>query len=144
MTEVLVLLVVCSIMGYVYSRFTKPTLASDGTLKQNKNALASLLFIVILFALVSFSGLSTCMNDTATYMVAFENKIPNTLGGIFNIDWSIGANPLFTIYQILLKTIISDSANVFIFITSCIVTTSMLLFLKKYSLNFGYSLFFSG
>lgn len=141
MTEVLVLLVACSIMGYIYSYFTKPVLANDGTLKQNKNALASLLFIVILFTLVSFSGLRTWMNDTSVYMLSFDNKIPDGLSGIANIDWSIGANPLFTIYQIILKTIISDSANVFVFITACIVTTSMLLFLKKYSLNFGYSLF---
>lgn len=142
MTEVFVLLAVCSVMGYFYTRLTKPVLAGDGSIiKKNKNAFATLLFIAILCTLVCFSGLRTRMNDTANYIQAFIEKIPSSLAGIKNIDWSIGANPLFGIYRIIIKSLISESSHIFIFITSCIVTTSMLLFIKKYSLNFGYSLF---
>lgn len=141
MTEVLILLAACSVMGYFYTRLTKPVLAQNGEYRENKNAFATLLFIVILCTLICFSGLRTRMNDTSIYIANFIDKVPNSLSGIAVVDWSVGANPLFSIYQIILKSFISESSNVFIFITSCFVTTSMVLFLKKYSINFGYSLF---
>ncbi len=142
MTEVLVLLAACSVMGYCYMRLSRPVLAAKGTMIQkNNNALATLLFVAILVTLVCFSGLRTRMNDTTTYMRLFVERVPNKLSGIVDIDWAIGSNPLFSVYRIFLKVFISESASVFIFITSCIVTTSMLLFLKKYSLNFGHTLF---
>ncbi len=141
MTEVFVLLAACSIMGCFHSYFTSSINEKSAIAKQNYNAFATVLFVIILCTLVCFSGLRTTMNDTARYIFNFENRIPNKLGQILNIDWSIGSNPLFSIYQIILKSLISKSSHVFIFITSCLVTTSMLLFLKKYSLNFGYSVF---
>ena len=144
MTEVLVLLAACSVMGYFYTRLSRPVLASEGIPQKKKNkALATILFIILLVTLICFSGLRTRMNDTATYINSFVEKTPSSLFEIKDIDWSIGANPFFTIYQIVLKTLISESSHIFIFITSCIVTTSMMLFIRKYSLNFGYSLFLS-
>ena len=142
MTEVFILLAVCSIMGCFYYELTKPILADGYNIKKKNNkAFATLLFIIILCTLICFSGLRTRMNDTNTYMRLFVERVPHSLAGILDVDWEIGMNPLFRIYQILLKVFISESSNVFIFVTSCIVTTSMVMFLKKYSLNFGYSLF---
>lgn len=142
MTEVFVLLIVCSIMGYIYNQLTRPVLTNDGIIKQkNTNVFATIIFIIILCTLVCFSGLRTWMNDTATYMNSFVEKIPDSFSGIKSVDWAIGANPLFNIYQIFLKSVVSSSKHVFIFITSCIVTTSFIIFLKRYSINFGYSIF---
>ena len=141
MTEVLVLLVVCSIMGYLYTKLSNPVLEGNNGIKYKNNTLAILIFLALLFTLICFSGLRTRMNDTNTYMTSFVERVPNKLSGILSLDWSIGANPLFRIYQILLKVFVSESVHVFIFISACIVTTSMILFLKKHTLNFTYSLF---
>lgn len=141
MTEVLVLLAVCSVMGYFYTKLNKPVLAGNGSVEQKNNTLATLIFIVLLCTLICFSGLRTRMNDTDTYMRLFIERVPNSLSGIADVDWAIGANPFFRIYQILIKVFISESSSIFIFVTSCIVTTSMVMFIRKYTLNFGYSMF---
>lgn len=144
MVEVFVLLVVCSLLAYffsynsVYRRYEK---AGDGVYEYQRTSGASkFVFAILVMILICFSGLRTFMNDTATYLNNF-NKVMDSLEGIKHINWSLGANPLFHIYQIIIRTFISSNGSTFIFITAVIVVYSNLMFIKKYSINFAYSIY---
>lgn len=141
-------------MIYIYSLLAFTTLLAYGvrnqtyfreengvlTAKNTRGGSVLLFFLIAL--LVWFAGLRTVMNDTGTYIRSFGQKIPDTLAGLSQVDWSIGANPLFNIYQIVLKSLVSSNGQVFVFITSLITVTSMVRFLYKYSSNFGMSFYF--
>lgn len=86
--------------------------------------------------LICFVGLRTQMNDTASYIRAFSRLVP-----FEDIDWEIGSNPLFSIWQSFLKKYITLSPNAFIFLTSLFVVGVYVWFIKKHSVNFGYSTF---
>ena len=100
-----------------------------------------LLLSLLLITLVVFSGLRTVGNDTALYIKSFTTKTPDSLSAIPQVDWAIGSNPLFTIYSILIKVLISSNPQVFIFISAIIVQVSLVLFMRKYSADFGFALF---
>ena len=138
----LIILFVCTALAYLsankqYSGVDN----SSKAMSQRVIDLSSVAFFALLIILVCFGGLRTFMNDTATYRDAFENKIPGSLSGINSIDWTLGSNPLFSLYQIVLKTVVSSNGQVFIFISSLIVISSMIMFIRKYAENFGFSIF---
>jgi hypothetical protein len=108
---------------------------------RRETAGSKLLFTILIIVMVCFAGLRTRMNDTATYLSAFEFQIPNSLSKIEEIDWSIGSNPGFHFYQIIIKALFTDSGYGFLFITSLLAVTSMVMFLKKYSSDFCISIF---
>lgn len=95
-----------------------------------------LFFFLTAALLICFVGLRTQMNDTASYMRAFSRLVP-----FEDIDWAIGSNPLFYLYESFLKKFITTSPNTFIFITAFFVVGTYAWFIKKYSANFGYSIF---
>lgn len=143
MLQVFILLVGCSLIAWAYSKTSAVSITDDGRCiyRRDESVLSRCMFFALLVVLVLFSGLRTVMNDTATYIRTFENKIPTGLKSIGNISWKIGSNPFFDIYQILLKTFISESGSTFVFITSFFVTLSNLLFFRKYAEDFGYTIF---
>ena len=112
-----------------------------GILEGRANQSSTLILLLLIWILIWFAGLRTVMNDTAAYIRSFRYQIPGTLAALSELDWSIGANPLFHIYQILLKTLISSNGQVFIFCTSLITISSMVRFLHKYSSDFGLSMY---
>ena len=142
MFYVLLLLFVSTILAYWASNKQN---ATDENIKkgfsQRTISLSSIAFITLLIVLVCFGGLRTYINDTSTYLSAFNQKIPNSLSEIKNIDWSLGANPLFSVYQIVLKSLFTTNGQVFIFVSSLFTITSMVLYLRKYTENFGFSIF---
>ena len=103
----LFLLFVCTALAYL-SRNKQFAGAdnSNKTISQRTIDLSSIAFVALLIILVCFAGLRTFMNDTATYLSSFEEKVQGGLSGIKSIDWSIGANPLFHFYQILIKSVL--------------------------------------
>lgn len=103
--------------------------------------ISSVAFLALLIILVCFCGLRTFMNDTATYLENYEQSIPNNFSEVFNLDWSLGANPLFITYQIVLKSIFSANGQMFIFFSAMITVTSMVIFVRKKSENFGFSVY---
>lgn len=140
MLQVYGLLTVCVLLAVGIKR---QTLFEEkrGILVARGTSVGKLLFFFLIVILVMFAGLRTVMNDTGTYISSFRLKIPGSLEGIATIDWSIGSNPLFTIYQIVLKALLSSNGQVFIFITALITEVSMVRFLHRYSSNFGWSLY---
>ncbi len=142
MIYVMLLLAICSLLGIAYNKQTNNSIFKDNIIEYKKNNnVANLMFIIILIIMILFAGLRTVGNDTGNYIVSFKTKIPSTLSGIKETDWTIGSNPLFYIYRVLIKSLISTNPHVFIFFTAIIVTTSYLLFIKKYSVDFGFTLF---
>lgn len=137
----LLLLFVCTVLAY-FSGNKQPAGVDNSRFVSSKRPRGSSVWLVaLLFLLICFAGLRTHMNDTATYLYSFETKIPNTLSGIKNIDWSPGSNPLFSIYRILLKTILSANGQTFIFISSLITVSSLVLFIRKHAEDFGFSIY---
>ena len=92
--------------------------------------------------LIWFSGTRTRMNDTATYIRSFRDRVPSTIDSIKEIEWSLGNYPIFQVYSIMVKSLISDNPQVFILITSAIVVSLTVAFLYYYSWNFGQSVYF--
>ena len=144
MLEVFVLMAVAVLLAGLYSRYScKPTLTEIDSGKNklsDQSTTANLFYFILLICLVCFAGLRTVMNDTGLYIVNFSN-IPSALGEIKNIDWAIGANPLFKVWQILIKALISADSHVFIFLSALFTVSLSLAFLRKYSQNFTFSVF---
>ncbi len=145
MLEVFILLVACTIIAYMTSAMNRRALGEGGSLfevsRSRAQILGNLCFAVLLIIMVFFSGTRTWMNDTATYISNFARKVPDALSGLGEVDWSIGANPAFQVYQIILRSLITKSGSGFIFVTASIVVSSYLIFLRKYSRDFGYSVY---
>ena len=142
MIYVMLLLAICSLLGIAYNKQTNNSIFNDDIVEYRKsNSLSSFIFIAILVIMILFSGLRTVGNDTGLYVIMFQTDVPDRLVEIKNINWTIGANPLFSAYRIIIKSLISTNAYVFIFITAILVTTSYLLFIKSKSVDFGFTLF---
>lgn len=145
MLYVFLLLFICGFLGVLYTSSTKrPLLARDGILNScelRESNSAKVLLLIICIILVLFSGLRTSFNDTAHYANAFNNTVYGSLSGLMRINWTIGANPLFEAYQIIIKSLISRNSQSFLFISALVTNVSFLMYLKKYSCNFGISLF---
>lgn len=138
----LLLLFVCTILAYWSSNKQSVTIEkTEKGFSQSTISLSSIAFIALLIILVCFGGLRTFMNDTANYIRAFEEKVPNNLSGIGNVNWALGANPLFLVYRIIIKSFVSTNGQVFIFLSSLITITSMVLFIRKNAEDFGFSIF---
>lgn len=145
MLPVFALLFFCSALGWLYTK-AAPCAAymcgsTDPVRRGNIRRAARCVFWLLVAVLIWFGGLRTVMNDTATYTRTFRERIPWTLDGIRAIKWSVFANPLFHAYQILLKSLVSRSENVFLLVTTAFTTISFTLFFRKYSTDFGASLF---
>lgn len=145
MTEVLVILFACSLIAAFYT-FTVRQARFEGNYAlgipwRRTPVLGKFLFLSLVLTLVCFSGLRSRMNDTETYINTFSSRVPSSLDAISEIDWSVGRNPLFVVYQILIRTFVSSNAHVFLFLTSMFITTSFLLFIYRYSADFGFSVF---
>lgn len=131
MLSVMILLVVCSALAWLYK---------DIAFYYGKS-LGRLVFYLLAIILVCFGGLRTTMNDTWQYLQNFLYRVPSTLDELYGMNLLIGANPLFMIYQFALKMFVSESEHVFIFITTAFTTMSYILFFRKYSLDFRFTIF---
>ncbi len=97
-------------------------------------------FFVLIVILIFFAGLRTIMNDTRAYMASFQN-VPNSLRAIAEVDWTLGYNPGFQIYQIILKRLGFTNGSVFLVANAAFVSTSYVLFLRNHSPDFSFSIY---
>ena len=143
MVFVFLLLIVCTILAYAYKAgLVEVPATTENTILEKKNKAtftANFLFAVLAIILIVFAGTRKEMNDTLVYAGNFRDL---DYPSIFSInDWSMGSNPLFMIYQIIIKKYITTNPYAFFLITSTITVLSYMLFLRKYSVNFGFSLY---
>ncbi len=140
MIQVYAILIVSTLLAFFVRRGTF-FVERRGILEARASQSSALVLLLLMWILIWFAGLRTVMNDTGTYISSFQYKIPGTLAGLSEVEWSIGANPLFHVYQILLKTLVSSNGQVFIFCTSLITIYSMVRFLHRFSPDFGLSMY---
>lgn len=143
MVNVFILLIGCTLLAYAYkSGLVEIPNTDSKSIQINKYEIplsSKIFFIVLLLILVIFAGTRNEMNDTLVYGSNFNNLKFNS---IFDIkDWSLGANPLFVAYQTIIKNHITQYSSAFFLITSSLVVTSYMLFIKKHSTNFGFSIY---
>lgn len=141
MFEVYAILVVCTLLARYIDQYTYQRV-SDGFEINRLDSSGKIMLLIMTSIMIWFSGTRTIMNDTGTYLNAFNNYVSSSLSSIDNINWAIGANPLFEIYLILIKTFVSQNGHVMILMTSIIVVCSMISFLQLYSWDFGDSIYF--
>lgn len=145
MLYVFLILFICTVLAYLYGFFIKENAFETSLKTDNGNAhpnvLSTTSIILLAIILILFSGLRTSMNDTNVYIINYSDKVSDSLTDIWKIDYSIGANPFFQIYQILIKSLVTHNPNGFLLITAFIVLTSIIIFIKKYSVNFGFTIY---
>lgn len=94
--------------------------------------------IIIIIMLSLFCGLRTAFNDTQTYISGFQNA--PTLAEFWAGKPKFFGNPLFNFLQDFFRHHISDNYHLF-FVTIAFFTIScFVIFLKKYSTNFTFSI----
>lgn len=139
MIEVWCLLLICTILAYRYSKGI--IIDESGTAYQSANI--GFVFFLLATILVMYAGLRTRMNDTGNYIMAYLNdyRTPSGFISLFRVNWNIGENPLFNVYFRVVKTICGPNSQILVFISSFIIECSYLTFLRKYSKNFGLTIF---
>ena len=140
MFHVFLLLIVCTALAYIYGSGTvevKVIENGKAVTVQKKSLLACIAFVALALTLILFAGLRSDVNDTLVYADNFE-KAPPSISGL---DWSLGNNPLFEVYQTVLKKYVTSSPKVFFLLTACFTELLYLLFIKKFSVNFGLSIY---
>jgi len=97
-------------------------------------------YMVLLVMLILFSGLRTSYNDTGTYLMGYSQAtgLRHFLENPRNLN--IFRNPLFYAYQSLLRSVL-DNGQILIFTTSAFTQSCFLLFFKRYSKSFRFSIF---
>lgn len=143
MLEVFELLIFCSVFAIFYEKCCYRVNYQNekgNNIYRISGKGGNIIFFILAIVMIIFSGTRTIMNDTVIYLAKFS-EVPSSLLAIKEIDFNVGSNPLFMIYRILIKSLVSENGQVFIFITACLVIGSYLLFLKKYAFDFGYTVF---
>ena len=82
--------------------------AGDNDIFYNNNYVVSkldLFCIVIIIIMSLYCGLRTTYNDTGVYCVSFMMLDTDFTG----INWSLGENPAFMIYQLAMKFLADDN-----------------------------------
>ena len=104
MSNVYVLLIVCAILAILAQNMAIYQ-EKEGVLIAESSSRPNYAILFILLYLIMFAGLRTQMNDTYAYIVGFE-RTANSIDGLTSINWMPGANPLFHIYEIIIKVLI--------------------------------------
>ena len=129
-------MIVCVILAYYSEKYTNDVL-SRGRYYSILNDTA---FILLAIVLILFAGLRKEYNDTWSYINSFRNNpgLSAFWGKADNLNPL--KNPLFTFYRSCLRDITSN-AQIMIFIPSVFTQICFLLFFKRYSHSFTFSVF---
>lgn len=100
----------------------------------------SFAFISMLIIFILFVGLRTSYNDTTAYIVGYE-RLSVGLEAIRDINWGLGSNPGFQLSNTLLKTFVSENAQVMLFIWALITIVLFFRFYRRWSERFWLTVF---
>lgn len=95
-------------------------------------------YIVVIAALVLFAGLRIDYNDTYNYWAAFFSETATPQEVLANWDWT--DNPAMELYKAIVRQFSTDKTAL-ILLPSVFTEFSILRFLKKYSIEFEFSVF---
>ena len=97
-------------------------------------------YVLLVIVLTLFAGLRTGYNDTWNYMSSFHS-VPVLTEGRADVDsYNIFKNPLYYFLQSALRSV-TDNPQWLIFLTSFITQALFVLFFKRYSRDFCFSIF---
>ena len=105
------------------------------------NGTTIICYIMLLLLGILYAGLRTTGNDTYTYVSAYLTEIVSFPAELIYIDWKLGANPGFRIYQSIIKLMFGNNALWLTTVTAIISTASLLEFYRRYSRDFTFSIF---
>ena len=136
MFKLLTVFVIALLLAYASERNTKLALAKGYNYKPRKDWA----YVALVVVLTLFAGLRTDYNDTWNYIYGFRNA-PG-LSDFLNDPENLNPfkNPLFYLYQSTLKTWFNNS-QMLIFISAAFTQICFVLFFKRYSENFLFSIF---
>lgn len=103
--------------------------------KVNSYAFFSMLIVFILFV-----GLRGSFNDTAAYIVGYE-RLSVGWDVIREFNWSLGSNPGFHFVNTLLKTFVSENAQVMLFMWALVTIFLFFRFYRQWSDRFWLTVF---
>ena len=93
-------------------------------------------YIILLLFAIFFAGLRQSGNDTSMYLINYLTQITAFPGELNSMEWSLGANPGFKIYQSLIKRMFGNNGLWLTMVTAIITTASLFEFYRRYSINF--------
>ena len=136
MIKIIVLLLICVALAWVSEVQTRYNMHNKILYQKRKD----LAFFLLCLVLSLFAGLRTDYNDTWNYIKGFRTATglveflqnPENLG--------IFQNPLFYLFQSLLKEITNEE-QILILLSSAFVQCSFMVYLKRYSERFTFSVF---
>ena len=134
MIKITAMMILCVILAYNSEIYTNEQIRRG----RYYSILNDRAFLLLAAVLVLFAGLRQEYNDTWNYINNFNND-PG-LSGFFAGEINLLKNPLFVFYRSALKEI-TDNAQIMIFTTSAFSQICFLLFFKRYSHNFTFSVF---
>lgn len=136
MTKLLVVFAAALVLAYLSEQNTKATVAAG----RRYVAYKDWAYVLLVTILVLFAGLRTSYNDTLNY-ITFYQSIPTISEFLSDADnLNPFKNPLFYFYESVLKTCGCD-AQILIFTTAAVSQIGLILFIKRYSTNFVFSIF---
>ena len=134
MNKLLIMIVICIVLAIISQR------KSESLSKNGKEEQENLFFFLLSTYMVIFAGLRTYFNDTYAYIVAFNNA--SSFPACFqNMNWTLGANPGFSIFISIVKTF-TKNYHIYIMLSAAATLYPTIWFIRKYTRNFALSIFF--
>jgi len=136
MIKITVVMIVCVALAYASERYTEDILRRGRSYSVMKDTA----FLLLLLVLVLFAGLRKEYNDTWNYINDFRND--KGMAALLESSENLNPfrNPLFSLYTSWLRDL-TDNAQIMVFIPSVFSQISFMLFFKRYSHNFTFSVF---
>jgi len=136
MIKLLTLFIIAMFFAYQSEKYTRTVTASGQTYTVHKDTA----LILLMISLVLFAGLRTSYNDTGNYINGYNSApgFQEFLSDPENLNPF--TNPLFFGYQSFLKSM-GCSSQVLIFTTAMLTQVCFVLFFKRYSHDFTFSIF---
>ncbi len=136
MIKLLLVFAAALVLAYISEQNTKATIAAG----QRYSVWRDWAYLLLVTVLMLFAGLRTEYNDTWNYINAFS-KAPSLDEWISNPDnYNPFKNPLFYFFQSLLKAL-TNNPQWLIFISALITQICFVVFFKRYSTHFFFSIF---
>lgn len=136
MLKLLLLLAASTVLAYISQQNTVLCYQTGASYRPSKDWA----YVTLVVILVFFAGMRYDYNDTGNYITLFR-QAPFLLEYLQSeTAWDIFANPLFYLLQSGFKSVFNNE-YAFLFLSSLFTQVSFLLFIKRYSTNFTFSIF---
>lgn len=127
-----------TIFSFIMAGFSHAKSKYDKKLQQYQQK-ENIFYFIMAVVMILFVGLRTRYNDTPAYIRGYE-ALSGNFPNLSEIDWSLGSNPGFILFNSILKYL-GFSSQSFLMIYAIITLGIYLWFIKKYTSNIWLSVF---